>query len=518
MRTNGEQAARVPAWPWERLPHGRWLGRLALAALVLFWAWALAGLPLTNAAALLVAAVVGVAMLLWPALGLALLAVAVPFGSLRSISLGPAQVGAAEMLLAVTAAVWLVRQLARRSLRPTWPAFGAAGLALMGAMLLSFLPASSFALAVKEMLKWAELWLAALLVLNAVDAAGALLLALGLLAAGAAQGLLGAYQFFARVGPPEFVLMGRFMRAAGTFHQPNPYGGFLGLTLPLAVGLLLSAWPARGRNRPSGAVQPQQAGASDAPTAGEALPSRRVTLAIWLAAAVGGGLIALGLFASWSRGAWLGAAAAVAAVVLANGGRWLRGALLVGVLALCLCLLVWGRVPLPGALQERFGGFLSDLTTFDVRGVEVDDANFAVIERVAHWQAALAMLNDYPWTGLGLGNYPEAYAKYALPRWPDPLGHAHNYYFNIAAEAGLPGLAAYLIWVFGGLWVALLAVRRSQGVWRGLALGVLGMWVHLSVHNLFDNLYVHGMGITVGLLLGLAAWIIAQGRRRGQNP
>ncbi|HOG47891.1 MAG TPA: hypothetical protein PLB78_14770, partial [Anaerolineae bacterium] len=317
MRTNGEQAARVPAWPWERLPHGRWLGRLALAALVLFWAWALAGLPLTNAAALLVAAVVGVAMLLWPALGLALLAVAVPFGSLRSISLGPAQVGAAEMLLAVTAAVWLVRQLARRSLRPTWPAFGAAGLALMGAMLLSFLPASSFALAVKEMLKWAELWLAALLVLNAVDAAGALLLALGLLAAGAAQGLLGAYQFFARVGPPEFVLMGRFMRAAGTFHQPNPYGGFLGLTLPLAVGLLLSAWPARGRNRPSGAVQPQQAGASDAPTAGEALPSRRVTLAIWLAAAVGGGLIALGLFASWSRGAWLGAAAAVAAVVLA---------------------------------------------------------------------------------------------------------------------------------------------------------------------------------------------------------
>lgn len=535
MGTNAEQRARVPAWPWERLPYGHWLGRLGLAVLMLAWAWILARLPLTSAAGLLVAAVAGVAMLLWPVLGLVLLAFAVPFGSLRSLAVGPASVGLEEVVLAVVAAVWLVGQLMRRRLHVAWPAFAWAGLVLLAAMLFSFLPASSLLLAAKEMIKWVELWAAALLVLNLVDAAGALMLVLGLLAAGAAEGLLGVYQFLTQSGPAGFVLMDRFMRAAGTFEQPNPYGGYLGLVLPLAVGLLLTAWPAIGERKRRGDLRSERFSASvagvdddahggmghtggrgDAGPDAQAPISRRIVIIVWLAAAAAGAVLAAGLFASWSRGAWLGAAAGVAAVVLARGGRWLRGILVVGVVGLLVCLLVWGRVPLPGALQQRFGGMLSDLTTFDVRDVEVDDANFAVVERAAHWQAALGMFSDYPWTGVGLGNYPEAYARYALPRWPDPLGHAHNYFLNIAAEAGLPGLAAYLLWVSAGLWLALCAVRGSQGLWQGVALGVLGMWVHLNVHNLFDNLYVHGMGIQVGLMLGLAAWIVA-GRRRAAN-
>ena len=488
MKANSRQpAARVPSWPWERLPYGRWLGHLALAGLMLVCAWALAYWPLGTVAALLAAAGAGLVIVVWPPLGLALLAVAVPFGSLRAVNLGPARLGGEEVVLAVTAAAWLARQLARRSLQLTWPAFVGAGLVLLGAMLLSFLPASSLLLAAKEMLKWAELWLAAVLAVNLVDERSALLLVVALLAAAAAEGLYGLYQFFARVGPSGFVLMGRFMRASGTFEQPNPYGGYLGLALPLALGLVLTAWPGRARG---------QGGEGQA-------------WGLWAAAAGAGVLIAGGLFASWSRGAWLGAAAGVAIVVVARGGSWLRGALAIGLTGLVVCFLVWGRVPLPGALADRFSGFVADLTTFDVRDVEVTDANFAVVERAAHWQAALGMFRDHPWTGVGLGNYPEAYAQYALPRWPDPLGHAHNYFLNIAAEAGLPGLVAYLLWVAAGLWVAVQAVRRSQGLWQGVALGVLGMWVHLNVHNLFDNLYVHGMGIHIGLMLGLAAWLIA---------
>ncbi len=491
MRANGEQATeRVPRWPWESLPYGAWLGRLALAGLMLACAWALATLPLSRAAVLLAGAGAGVAILIWPPLGLVLLAMAVPFGSLRSLQLGPAQVGGEEAVLAVTTAAYLARQLARRSLQITWPAFAGAGLVLLGAMLLSFLPATSLALAAKEMLKWVELWLAAVLVINLVDWRSALMVVLALLAAGAAEGLHGLYQFFAQVGPPGFVLMGRFMRAAGTFAQPNPYGGYLGLTLPLAVGLVLTAWPGKAREDTW-------------------LPARIV----WGAAVASAALIAGGVLASWSRGAWVGAAAGVAAVVAARGGGWLRGVVALGLTGLLVCLLLFGRVPLPGALEERFSGLLADLTTFDVRDVEVNDTNFAVVERAAHWQAALGMFSDHPWTGVGLGNYPEAYAQYALPRWPDPLGHAHNYFLNVAAEAGLPGLAAYLLWVGAGLWVAVLAVRRSRGLWQGVALGALGMWVHLNVHNLFDNLYVHGMGIHIGLLLGLAAWLVADRAR-----
>ena len=461
----------MKAWPWERLGGGRWLSGAGLAVLVALWAWVLASWPLQRAAALLVAAGCGVAILVRPGLGLPLLALAIPFGSLRTVQVGPAAVGAEELLLGAIVVAWLVRQAARRSLRLRWPPFAWAGLGLLAAMLVSFLPASSPMLAVKEMLKWVELWLAGLLVLNVADEGDARLLVGGLLVAGAAQGLLGLYQFVARRGPPEFVLMGRFMRAAGTFDQPNPYGGYLGLTVPLAAGLVLTCWP----------------GVATGP-------------------------------ACWSRGAWLGGAAGLGAVVVARGRRWLLGSLVAVAAAAALSLVVWGRLPLPNVLVQRFAEYAADLTTFDVRSVEVTDANYAVVERVAHWQAAWAMFSERPWTGVGLGNYPHVYERYALPRWPEPLGHAHNYYLNIAAEAGLPGLVAYLLWAAAGLWLAARAVRRARGLWLGPALGALGMWFYLAVHSLFDNLYVHGMGIQVGLLLGLAAWIIARGELPASQP
>jgi putative inorganic carbon (HCO3(-)) transporter len=473
-------------WPWERLRHGHWIGRLGVVAGLVLWAWILSSWPVTRAAALLVGTAGGVAIVLRPALALPLLALTVPFGSLRTVSLGPAAVGAEELLLGAITGVWLMRGLARRRLAWRWPALAGAGLALLAVMLVSFLPATSLALAAKELVKWLELWLAVMLVVNLLAPGDADLLVLGLLAGGTAEGLLGLYQFLTRRGPEGFLLMGRFMRAAGTFEQPNPYGGYLGLTIPLALGIVLCAWPAGGVRA-----------------------DRRAVL-MWGAALAAGGLMLGGLVASWSRGAWLGAAAAVAAVTVVRGGAWLRAVLAVGVVGLALSLLLFGRVPVPGALQQRFSEFAADLTTLDVRNVEVTDANFAVVERAAHWQAALGMITDHPWTGVGIGNYAAAYDQYALPRWPDPLGHAHNYYLNIAAEAGLPGLAAYLLFVGAGLWLAFRAVRVSRGVQQGIALGALGMLVHLSVHNLFDNLYVHGMAIQVGLLLGLAAWVIAQ--------
>ena len=72
-----------------------------------------------------------------------------------------------------------------------------------------------------------------------------------LLGTGALVALHGIYQFLFQVGPEGFVLFDRFMRAYGTFEQPNPYAGYLGLTLPLAVGLVVawiaSAWASRVR-------------------------------------------------------------------------------------------------------------------------------------------------------------------------------------------------------------------------------------------------------------------------------
>jgi O-antigen ligase len=191
----------------------------------------------------------------------------------------------------------------------------------------------------------------------------------------------------------------------------------------------------------------------------------------------------------------------IIAVAVRSGRAAVLG-MVFAVLLVCL-LLVGGVSVLPESLIQRFADFVPYLGVMDVRGLEVTDANFAVLERMAHWQAALGMWTDHTWLGVGIGNYEAAYARYALPHWSLPLGHAHNYYLNIAAEAGLAGLLAYL-----ALWVTalLLCWRSARYRWNwswGVALGAMGVVVHLSVHNFFDNLFVHAMYLQVAIILGL---------------
>jgi O-antigen ligase len=115
----------------------------------------------------------------------------------------------------------------------------------------------------------------------------------------------------------------------------------------------------------------------------------------------------------------------------------------------------------------------------------------------------MAMWTDNPWLGVGIGNYEAAYARYALPMWTYALGHAHNYYLNIGAEAGVLGFVAYLV-LWGTALVGTWRIGRQASGWAwGVALGVLGVLVHLFVHNFFDNLYVHNMYLHVAILLGI---------------
>ena len=217
--------------------------------------------------------------------------------------------------------------------------------------------------------------------------------------------------------------------------------------------------------------------------------------------------MALALLMSWSRGAWIGFAAAILAIGVAIAVRSRRVAVLgaLFVILVAYLLLVGVGSLVPASFVQRFSDFVPYLGLSDVRGLEVTDANFAVLERMAHWQSALAMWTDHPWLGVGIGNYDVAYPQYALPQWSASLGHAHNYYLNIGAETGAIGLLSYLI--FWG--VAMLCCWRSTRVtWEwswGLALGALGVVVHLSVHNMFDNLFVHAMYLQVAIILGLIA-------------
>ncbi len=438
-------------------------------------------LPLSWAVLLVLGTAVALVTLVRPQLGVLLVALSVPFGSLRQVRLGVMNVGVTELLVALVLAAWLVRKLARRELSVEWPSLTLPLVLFLAVLCLTALGSASLQHSIKEIVKWVEVLALYVLVANEVSRRWRRVLVAVLLGTGALAAIQGIAQFMFQLGPEEFVLFGRFMRAYGTFEQPNPYAGYLGLTLPVAVGMIFAGFV----------------------TTGERIPTR------WLVWAGGTGvLMAAALVMSWSRGAWLGAAAALGVMVIAVVARSGRAAVLglVFVLLLAYLVLASGLSFLPPSVVQRFSDFVPYLGVVDVRGMEVTDANYAVLERMAHWQSAMDMWTDHPWLGVGIGNYEVAYAQYALPQWSLPLGHAHNYYLNIGAEAGFLGMLAYL-----GLWaVALLqswrAARTASGWTWGVALGVLGVLVHLSVHNVFDNLFVHAMYLQLAILLGLIAF------------
>ncbi|MBK6432193.1 O-antigen ligase family protein [Candidatus Amarolinea dominans] len=318
---------------------------------------------------------------------------------------------------------------------------------------------------------------------------------------------MGLYQFITQSGPPAFQILGRFLRAYGTFRQPNPYAGYLGLILPLALSLfwwalaqMVAAWP--GRFTPS-------------PRAESPRRSFAAASALAAAALVVTALIAAGALASWSRGAWLGIGAGVVTVTALRSRRTFGLSLaLAG--ALTVLLLARGGFD-TGALGGRLAQVGDYLGGFDVATVEVNDDNFAVVERVAHWVAAQRMIAQAPWQGVGVGNYAAVYPQVALPRWQDPLGHAHNIYLNTWAEAGLPGLLTYvLLWLLAAWQAVRLAYdRQTDALGRAVALGVLGAIVHLSIHNLFDNLLVQRLYLHMALLLALLASPPAAPRDQG---
>jgi len=210
------------------------------------------------------------------------------------------------------------------------------------------------------------------------------------------------------------------------------------------------------------------------------------------------------LIASWSRGAWIGFAAAllVMAAALPRRARW--GLLAVALLAI-ITIGLYNADLLPASVVARLTDFAAGLRLEDVRGVGINSTNYAVIERLAHWQSALEMWRQHFWTGVGLGCYEPAYPAVALINWPLALGHAHNTYLNLLAETGLIGFLAYLVLWAAVFWQTWRITRTTGGLTRGLAIGLLGVWTHLAVHNFFDNLYVNNVHVLVGALMGAVA-------------
>jgi len=487
---------RVRALPWGPAVAGVVLGLLVARAPMALLVGGLAALGLVAGS------------LTEPLIGIGAALVVGPFRAwleIRSPGIAP-QVGQAVLLVAVGA--WAVRKLLEtRRLGLAKPQTSSAFMrlvplvAFLGVSLLSLWDPVDAWTGLLEWVKWAQVLVVAVVVLDRLRETGgrgvALVLA-GLGASAGVQALVGLWQFgLGGTGVEDFAIDERFFRAYGTFQQPNPYAGLLGLVGALAVGAAAATFVERWG----------KAGPDPLPLWQRLKPALRGSA--WAVAPAL--LIVAGLGASWSRGGWMGfgAAGLVIVVFLPRRSRW-------GLLSLGAAVVVVGGLAatgrLPASIVERLTGFLSYVRFEDVRGVGATDATYAVLERMAHWQAALEMWRARFWLGVGLGGYEPAYPAYRLIAWPLALGHAHNVYLNLLAETGLLGLTAYLVWL-GSLMVGLVGViRRAAGWTRALALGLLGAWTHLAVHSLVDYLLVNNVHLHVGVMVALSAYVVALSR------
>ncbi len=489
---------------YSRFGDGAWR-RLGLVGLAVVVALLIARLPLPVAAGVLAAGVAVVLTLVQPLFGLGLALLLGPWGALQNVALGPTLFDAGQLALLLTLAAWLASCLARRRVVVPFMPLNLPWLLFVVVALLSLLDAPSVGLGLVELVKWLQMGLIVWLVVDLANdptrrpsgpaAVGRVLLGL-LLLAGLSQALIGIWQFGLRGdGPEHFIILERFYRAYGTFEQPNPFGGYLNLTALLgagaAIGLLADL---RGLR---------------------ATPGRRPLRSwAWLAFVVFCAAAAtLAVVFSWSRGAWLGFLAGAGVLALFSVRRLALGLAVGAAAAVVLGGGLWLGVAAgfgPAlSVAERLGGFGDEFALGDVRGVDINDANYAVLERLAHWQAAVDMARDDLWTGVGFGNYAAAYPRYALINWPDALGHAHNYYLTLLAEVGLPGLLAYGVFWLAVVWQTVRAARRLAWPERGVAVGLLAAWAALSVHHLVDKLYVNNIYVHLGAMLALLQLLAA---------
>ena len=460
--------------------------------------------------------------ILRPRTALYLLPFAVPWGSLDYIDISALRLDSADILVIFFALGWLINcgLPAHTKLRDREAArvpfyLILSILALVGVMVLSMKVALNVKDSLKEISKWLEVLVIVLLGSQYLRTRSQIWIIIALVCIAAVTQAFYAYsQAYFSLGPASFI-RSDVLRVYGTFGQPNPFAGYINLPLSIALALTLL-----GRG--------------------------------WLVrvlASIATVALALAEYLSQSRGAEIALIAALVFIILAGipAIRKMCRILIIPLLAFLAALLA-GFVP-----QSLFNPALKFLGLTGISLVEPNNADFSTAERLAHWIAGLHMYFDHPILGVGIGNYPDAYPPYHITMFIDPLGHAHNYYINVAAEMGTIGLIVYLFFLFAIYFAGMRVLQRiNKRYWRAkalpmeaqppleapvagesklallrhplalirhyrqqrpvatvtmltndraLAIGLIAALITVSVHNVVDDVYVHSVTSLIALLL-----------------
>jgi O-antigen ligase len=381
---------------------------------------------------------------------------------------------------------------------------------LLVVMCASTIVASDMIASLSELSRWTIAWAAFVLAVQVFANASqqrltALVVTLGIV--GVLEATIGVIQSVLAAGPASFEVTDAFSRGFGTFGRPNTFAGFLEMCFFPCLWLgIYSATTLVAQLRAYARLR--LAGMARGHAARGQLYQRAALSAGLLGASAA---ILAGIGTSFSRGAWLGTAGGLLVTTWLYHRR--ARILLIAAGSLLVLAALGGRLDvLPGTLNERLTSIVDEVRPFDASSAVIAEESFSTVERMAHWQAGWHMFRDHPALGVGVGNFNVRYDDYYVrEEFRFTRGHAHNYYIHRLAETGIIGLSVYLSLIMS---VGVLALRVVMGAPPGfermLALGALGTIVAVAVHNVFENLHVLNMGITMSAIWTL---VIAADRR-----
>jgi putative inorganic carbon (HCO3(-)) transporter len=221
----------------------------------------------------------------------------------------------------------------------------------------------------------------------------------------------------------------------------------------------------------------------------------------WLALLLGTTAVTLFITAvlifTQSRSALIGLA--VALTLMAGMAAWRRSPrLLIGMalLALLSGVALWQAPPdfIPLNLSQE-----ADLGLGDQRAVNSLDGRKEI------WSRAIYGLQDFPFTGMGMGTFRRVvhilYPLFLISPTID-IAHAHNHLLQTGLDLGIPGMIAYLALWLGAAFMLWQSWRDAPNQWlTAVAVGLAGSLAAYFVYGLTD-------AVALGAKPGFLFWYL----------
>jgi len=226
------------------------------------------------------------------------------------------------------------------------------------------------------------------------------------------------------------------------------------------------------------------------------VPSLQLGWLVWQGVALF--VLLTGIVLTQSRGGMLGLVVAIFVLVFiltGNKGRLLLFGMSVSVVLAALL-------------------FPHDFLTL-LSGMVSDSAISTSAIRLEVWSRAYYMIQDFPFTGIGMGNFRTVLElMYPLFLTTEIIPHAHNLFLQIATDLGLIGLICWLAIAIFIIFSLCTVIKRNARCFDQpyallqyqFAVALLGSQIALLTHGLFDAVAWGGVRTApfVWLLWGIA--------------